>query len=205
MAKIKLQKKPGLEINTPKRKNPFHDCASHLDPLINVELLKVTVKNAVKAIKLLGLEDKFDAIAFRGLSGSLVAPSVALKLGKTLLAVRKEEECHSSRQVEGDLGADRYIIIDDFVSSGETINEIRKAIIQRVKQYKKVYSDNLFYLEKLGKLEYIGVLQASRITFIKGKLSCRDNAFIKVGTADQWWSDKLEVTDSNANKSVDNL
>jgi orotate phosphoribosyltransferase-like protein len=169
-----------------KRKKPFHDCASHLDPLINVDLLKVTVRNVIKAIKLLELENKFDAIAFRGLSGSLIAPVVALKLGKTLLAVRKGEECHSSRQVEGDLGADRYIIIDDFVSSGETVNKIRKAIIRRVKDFKARCTASPKSIDKLGKLEYIGVLQASRILFNDGKLSRADCVFIGAGTDNQW-------------------
>src|SRR4051812_10409313 len=56
----------------------------------------------------------FDAIAFRGLSGALFAPTVAMKMGKTLIAVRKKSTIHSSRIVEGDYNARRYIILDDF-------------------------------------------------------------------------------------------
>jgi len=67
---------------------------------------------------------EFDAIAFRGLSGALLAPIVALQMGKTLIAVRKGESTHSSRDVEGDYGARRYVIIDDIVSSGDTVRAI---------------------------------------------------------------------------------
>lgn len=68
----------------------------------------------------------FDAIAFRGLSGSLVAPIVAHMMDKTLLAVRKGEQCHSVHMVEGDHNARRYVILDDFISSGTTVREILK-------------------------------------------------------------------------------
>ena len=67
----------------------------------------------------------FDAIAFMGLSGALIAPILAMEMNKTLICVRKSDEVrHSYNEVEGDSNARRYIIIDDFVTSGGTVRRI---------------------------------------------------------------------------------
>lgn len=71
---------------------------------------------------------EFDAIAFRGMSGALVAPLLAYELGKTLIMVRKPKsgpnDHHSMHNVEGDRDARRYLIVDDFRCSGDTIRAI---------------------------------------------------------------------------------
>ena len=82
--------------------------------------LRKAVQKCVRVIRKRKL--KFDAIAFRGLSGAVVAPMVALALKKTLIAVRKSNS-HGIK-VCGDLGAQSYLIIDDFISSGVTIRKI---------------------------------------------------------------------------------
>lgn len=75
---------------------------------------------------------KFGAIAYRGHSGALVAPIVATALSKPLILIRKDgDDRHSCRTVEGS-EAKTYIIIDDFVYSGDTV----QTIIQRL-HYKK--------------------------------------------------------------------
>ena len=49
---------------------------------------------------------------------------MALRLGKAWALVRKAgDNAHSSRRVEGRVDGD-YIIIDDFIDSGETVREI---------------------------------------------------------------------------------
>lgn len=66
-----------------------------------------------------------DAIAFRGLSGALVAPLVARELNIGMIAIRKRENCHSYDYVEGCIHeAENIIILDDLVSSGATIRAI---------------------------------------------------------------------------------
>ena len=71
---------------------------------------------------------EFDAIAFRGMSGALVAPLLAHKLNKTLIMVRKDSDnSHAMRMVEGDMNAKRYLILDDFLASGETVRTIVRA------------------------------------------------------------------------------
>jgi len=78
----------------------------------------------------------FDAIAFRGNSGALIAPTLALALDKTMLMIRKNCPCgihsfsHSSHEVEGDYGAKTYIIADDIISSGTTA----QAIVEEIKK-----------------------------------------------------------------------
>jgi len=67
----------------------------------------------------------FDAIAFRGLSGSLIAPVVAYQLQKKMMAVRKERSPHTTYKIEASHKAsERILILDDFISSGATIREI---------------------------------------------------------------------------------
>jgi adenine/guanine phosphoribosyltransferase-like PRPP-binding protein len=69
--------------------------------------------------------DEFDAIAFCGASGSLVAPVLAYTLNKSMIVVRKLKEIrsHSCLEVEG-RDCKRFLIVDDFSSTGTTIEHI---------------------------------------------------------------------------------
>lgn len=97
----------------------------YLRSAIEIGERKKTVNKLVKFIKSLNLE--FDAIAFRGVSGALIAPIVADKLGKGLVIVRKKKEnSHSYQETEGYVRSEKYIIIDDIMDSGTTIKEIVK-------------------------------------------------------------------------------
>ncbi|KKN50727.1 hypothetical protein LCGC14_0629890 [marine sediment metagenome] len=72
---------------------------------------------------------KFDAIAFRGMSGALVSPAVAVRLRKLLIMCREEySNTHSRHLVEGATKVNKYIIIDDFIEEGKTIREIMKRL-----------------------------------------------------------------------------
>lgn len=82
-----------------------------------------TIKALVLALDRLRRTTPFEAIAFRGMSGALVAPPVADALGVSLLLVRKEAS-HSAAIVEGELDVKTYVIVDDFVSSGTTVRTI---------------------------------------------------------------------------------
>ncbi len=68
----------------------------------------------------------FDVIAIRGNSGAIVGGAVAAELEKSLLLVRKPTENSHGSPVETSLRLDtyRYVVVDDFVSSGETIYQI---------------------------------------------------------------------------------
>jgi len=103
------------------------EVANHLRPFMDMREAKCVVK---KSIAILRAYD-FDAIAFRGLSGALIAPIIAMQMGKSLLAVRKDEKTHSIHKVEGDISARRYIIVDDFIATGSTV----RAILKHVKDF----------------------------------------------------------------------
>jgi adenine/guanine phosphoribosyltransferase-like PRPP-binding protein len=75
---------------------------------------------------------KFDSIAFRGMSGALIAPIVANRMNKELILVRKDTDSgsgsHADQLVEGNSGSKRYVILDDFISSGLTTKEIVSSV-----------------------------------------------------------------------------
>lgn len=106
---------------------------------LNMMLDPETRRKALDRVKHVMSFHHFDAIAFSGLSGALAAPILAIELNKTLLCVRRKgESCdsiftrdhhaavqsHSTNNVEGDRGAKRYIIVDDFTSTGTTVAHI---------------------------------------------------------------------------------
>jgi hypothetical protein len=66
----------------------------------------------------------FDTVAVRGVSGLLIGIPIADRLDKRLCVIRKPAEgTHSHHAVEGEpIG--RYLILDDFVVSGETVKTI---------------------------------------------------------------------------------
>jgi hypoxanthine phosphoribosyltransferase len=81
---------------------------------------------------------QFDAIAIRGNSGAIIGGAIATALNKPIILVRKdkwkEESHHSMMHVEGPLNWSplaRYVIVDDFVSSGATFRKIQDAIAGR--------------------------------------------------------------------------
>ena len=99
--------------------------------LLNIPRLKKAIDRLVERLK--PVSNTFDSIAFRGVSGALVAPAVAVQLGKGLVVVRVSKRSnHSGRMVEGSTKK-RYIIIDDFISMGETVTKI----ITEIKKWRK--------------------------------------------------------------------
>jgi adenine/guanine phosphoribosyltransferase-like PRPP-binding protein len=75
---------------------------------------------------------KFDAVVFTGYSGALVGPVVAAQTGKSMVIIRKEKEnTHSAYPVEGEHDVRRFIIVDDFVAGGGTVERILKAMRER--------------------------------------------------------------------------
>jgi adenine/guanine phosphoribosyltransferase-like PRPP-binding protein len=67
-----------------------------------------------------------DAIAFSGMSGALIAPIIAYKTGKNIILVRKsKDDSHSSYKIEASsTKCKKYVIIDDLISTGTTVEFI---------------------------------------------------------------------------------
>lgn len=110
------------QIAMPKQTKYIH--SNYLGKAFGVSGRKTLIRDIVKVLK--PFKDEFDAIAFSGMSGALVAPIVADRLGKPFFLIRKKDESpHMEHRVEGDYNAKRYIIIDDFICTGKTVGRIQ--------------------------------------------------------------------------------
>jgi hypoxanthine phosphoribosyltransferase len=89
-----------------------------------------------------------DAIAIRGMSGAIVGGALSLATGIPLICVRKGRSSHSYMRVEGSYierenahgekaHEMNYIIVDDLVCEGTTINIIMKEVNKFVKDITK--------------------------------------------------------------------
>lgn len=103
-----------------------HVRTTYLGSIFNQNCFPRMVRKLVAKIKKSGVQ--FDTIVFRGSSGSMVAPLVALKLKKELTHIRKRDNNHYHCELEGYVGASNFIIVDDLICSGETINEMFRVV-----------------------------------------------------------------------------
>lgn len=92
------------------------------EALFNLSDVIETAKDRLKDVD-------FDTLVGTGFSGGIVIPSLALALGKKFVLIRKEtDDSHHGRgRLLGQLG-EKWIFVDDFVSSGMT----RRRVIQKV-------------------------------------------------------------------------
>ena len=90
--------------------------------------LKRCVARVARNLKKLQKKVPFDAIAFRGVSGAAIAFPVSALTGLHLICVRKERNSHGNRVEGPSRSIKRYVILDDFISSGETIRAIYGAV-----------------------------------------------------------------------------
>ena len=90
-----------------------------------------------------------DAIAIRGMSGAIVGGAVALATGIPLICVRKGRSSHSYMKVEGSYTEREkaetmnYVIIDDCVCSGATIDTIMKEVNKFVKNITQYHNEGI--------------------------------------------------------------
>ena len=95
---------------------------------INGAFDKTMVKAIIKSFQHVLKDEvfgKFDGIACRGTSGLIVAPLLSYEFDLKMLVARKPNDgSHSHYKVEGHDDIKKYIVVDDFVSSGRTIEDI---------------------------------------------------------------------------------
>lgn len=93
-------------------------------------------------------EHKFDAIAFTGVSGAAFAFPISASLKIPLVCIRKDK-AHNLSKLEGARDINNYIIIDDFIDTGKTINKIINTIAKNESPAKLcaifLYSDKSRY------------------------------------------------------------
>lgn len=110
--------------------------SAYLHSTLDVVRLKRVVKHLSKIIKNKVGIDNFDAIAYRGMSGAGVATTLGYLFSKPLIMVRKKGiTSHSDRLVEGDIFANRVVVIDDCISYGTTLVETVREIIDNRKRH----------------------------------------------------------------------
>lgn len=115
-----------------KDKHKPQHVSTYLEELVDTKQLQERVDRCIMVLK--EHDVKFDAIAYCGMSGGLIAPILAVMMDKSLIMVRKGDDrlypsdSHSDLLVEGDYAARSYIVADDFISSGKTVREIRKRV-----------------------------------------------------------------------------
>ncbi|MEK6860493.1 MAG: hypothetical protein AABY07_00850 [Nanoarchaeota archaeon] len=91
------------------------------------EILKDRDKKVALGVK--ALKDKeFDSIIVRGVSGMIIGTSLALKLKKNLVIIRKEKSIHSGQEVEFAIQPKKCVFVDDLVCSGETFREVKSKL-----------------------------------------------------------------------------
>ncbi len=111
--------------------------AVHMSPSIRKEMRTRTVEKAIK--ELTPFTQNFDAIAVRGMSGALLVCKIADALNKEIILIRKPDSSHSPFLYEGpNVDNIRYIILDDLICSGYTVQEVRKRIDYQNNTYKIV-------------------------------------------------------------------
>lgn len=114
-------------------------CHSHIRMLMHPVTLKQAIDRAALQVRRVMKKHRVDAIAVRGISGAAVGFAVAAKVGLPVILVRKRGDDSHSRAVHERLVestgnievADntlRYVIVDDFIENGGTIEAIHQSI-----------------------------------------------------------------------------
>lgn len=95
----------------------------------------------------------FDTLVGTGFSGGIVIPSLALALGKKFVLIRKEtDDSHHGRgKLVGELG-DKWIFVDDFVSSGRT----RDRVISKIAEVEDDWGNKVRKSTLVGQYMYQG-------------------------------------------------
>jgi adenine/guanine phosphoribosyltransferase-like PRPP-binding protein len=106
----------------------------YLRTIFYPEIFPRTIEKTLAAARALKEEYGYDTIAFCGMSGAAMAFILAYELEIPLLCVRKEtddshfHDMNSGKVLEGNIDTQKYLIVDDFISSGRTLNYIMDSI-----------------------------------------------------------------------------
>lgn len=105
--------------------------SEYLSPAIRPQTRQHMLGLCEKRIKELDLT--FDAFACRGVSGLLMALPLSERMNKGLIIVRKITDNNHGQLTEFSHPAETYLILDDFVASGETVRAIYNSIPETIK------------------------------------------------------------------------
>lgn len=123
----KPAKKPVKKLKPTEFK--YQISTDYLRKVYSVEAFARMLPQAVKKIKAFRKKHPFDAIAFTGSSGSAIAYPLSYMLKLPLICVRKKGDGnHFYKEIEGCINARHYLIVDDFIESGRTMNKIMSTV-----------------------------------------------------------------------------
>lgn len=104
----------------------------YLEDLYDNESFLKKINSAARKIKKFRTQHPFEAIAFSGMSGAGFAYPLSYKLKIPLICVRKaQDSAHCRLTIEGAVKTSTYLIVDDFIESGKTIQYILKSMKAR--------------------------------------------------------------------------
>lgn len=128
---------------------PNYQHAGYLGDVIRKDRVQPLVKNLVELVS----DVDFEAFAFCGMSGALIAPLLSYKMKKELLLVRKPSDTtHSIYLVEGNLSVSKVIIVDDCVDSGKTVTRI----VARIRSYTQMTDPaGLLLYSHYGRVQFL--------------------------------------------------
>lgn len=109
--------------------------AAHISRIVNHAYRRSIIDKACYDLRNLDID--YDAIACCGVSGFMVVPEIAEKLNKNIVVIRKQIDGYSNFLVEG-ATTNKYIIIDDLICSGDTIQYIINTIYEETPMSKCV-------------------------------------------------------------------
>lgn len=113
---------------------PSYNQSGHFASVLPREKADLTIRESLRLLRNSNID--FDTFVFCGLSGALLAPILAYEMSKHLLMVRKcggNDGSHSSAWVEGNISAQRIIVVDDIICSGATMANMMHALRHKVK------------------------------------------------------------------------
>src|SRR5512135_3153136 len=107
---------------------------SYLSTIFYPDTFPNTIRKTLEEAGRIHKQRKFDTIAFCGMSGAAMSFILAHEMRLPMLCVRKKGESshyvngYEDRMLEGNLSTERYLLVDDFISSGKTVNYILDSI-----------------------------------------------------------------------------
>ncbi len=126
--------------------NPYNSIfhTSYLTSILRPNKQHLVINQLLSNIKKLQQTTIIDAIAIRGMSGAIVGGIISHLTNIPLICVRKENTSHSDFHVEMVLINPKkkvnYIIVDDLISTGNTLNTIIKDINNEFKRISLDYN-----------------------------------------------------------------
>lgn len=113
-----------------------HVFTDYLDDVFVPELFQLMVPRVLQKARDIYKDHPYDAIAFTGVSGCAIGFLLGYTLNIPVICIRKTDQeshykswcCEDQRAFEGFTATYRYLIVDDFVDSGRTVERIMEVI-----------------------------------------------------------------------------